>query len=161
MSVEDDIKAKEAELEKLRKDKAELDRLAKAKEAELEAELQKKRLENWEPTTANVRAAMKEERQYVSWGDRKYTSPIAEIIQEEKNADYNGIYSFNHVETYGGGEGDGEEHWIVFTVNKGEEIVSYWKVPGWYQSYHGGELEWGNIFEVEPVEVTVTQYNKK
>jgi len=57
-----------------------------------------------------------------------------------------------------GGEGMGDEYWRVFSVEKDGETQSYWKVPGWYQSYNGGELEYSEVFKVKPVQVTITKW---
>ena len=54
-----------------------------------------------------------------------------------------------------GGMDQGSEYWIVLKVEEGQEI-SYWKIPGWYQSHHGSEIEFENIFEVKPKEKMVT-----
>jgi hypothetical protein len=55
-------------------------------------------------------------------------------------------------ERFGGYEGSGEEFYLVYEVSQNGEIHSYWKVPGWYQSYNGAESEWENIHQVKPVE---------
>lgn len=60
-------------------------------------------------------------------------------------------------EHHGGGEGGGEEHWIVLKVTNGEE-VTYWEVPGWYASHDGAYVEVENMFQVKPVEVVVNQW---
>lgn len=66
--------------------------------------------------------------------------------------------SIEVIETYGG-EGEGDDYSSILKVTNNEEIT-YWKIPGWYQSYYGGELEIDNIFQVIPKEVTVTTYTK-
>lgn len=64
-------------------------------------------------------------------------------------------------EVFGGGEGDGEEYYIVFSARSGaDEPKRYFKIPGWYQSYHGSELEIENTFEVVPGEKVVRVWNK-
>jgi hypothetical protein len=55
-------------------------------------------------------------------------------------------------ERFGGYEGLGEEHYLVYEVSQNGALHSYWKVPGWYQSYNGAETEWENIHQVKPVE---------
>lgn len=67
-----------------------------------------------------------------------------------------GIGKVEYVDDYGG-EGQGDDYWVVFkTVETGQ----FWRVDGWYASYDGGELD-GELYEVEPKEVTVTQYEAK
>jgi hypothetical protein len=58
----------------------------------------------------------------------------------------------------GGYEGCGEEHYIILKLEKKGVLHSWWRVPGWYQSYNGSELEWENAHQVEPYEKTVTDY---
>lgn len=60
----------------------------------------------------------------------------------------------NHV-VYGGGEGDGEEHYIILKVTKNGESPLYFKVPGYYASYDGGHLDFEYTTEVKPVEKPV------
>lgn len=89
--------------------------------------------------------------------EQSYTTSIKDLIKEGmKNIQVEDLV-FDTVEIYGGGEGDGEEYWIVFLVQEvGANNKYYYKVPGWYQSYHGGELEWENIYPVEPVQKVIT-----
>lgn len=52
-----------------------------------------------------------------------------------------------------GGEGMGEDYWVVWYFPN----LGIWvKFSGWYQSYDGAEYE--GIYLVEPREVTVTKY---
>lgn len=53
-----------------------------------------------------------------------------------------------------GGEGEGDEYWTVIKVEDGEE-VTFWQIPGWYSSDYGGELEFGNIFQVKSEKVLI------
>jgi hypothetical protein len=59
-----------------------------------------------------------------------------------------------------GGEGEGDEYWVVMKATVGEE-VSFWKVPGWYASYHGAELEYDQTFEVEEVDKVIKVWEEK
>ncbi len=47
-----------------------------------------------------------------------------------------------------GGMDQGSEYWVVIKVKEKDQEATYWKIPGWYQSHHGSELEFENIFEV-------------
>lgn len=61
------------------------------------------------------------------------------------------------VESFGGGEGDGEEVRRVWSVNCDGEVLSYIRVTGYYQSYCG--TEYNDDWEfVRPKEVTVVQF---
>lgn len=82
-----------------------------------------------------------------------------DFLREEDSFEARG-FQFKHEETQGGGEGDGEEHWIVFSVSKDEE-KTFWKIPGWYQSHYGGELEVDRTFEVEAAEKVITVWQAK
>ncbi len=53
-----------------------------------------------------------------------------------------------------GGEGEGDDYYIVLKIVDGE-TVRFFKKPGWYASYDGGYLD-GDLFEVKAVERTVT-----
>ncbi len=60
------------------------------------------------------------------------------------------------VEDYGG-EGQGEEFWVVFRVVSTGQLF---RVDGYYSSYDGGSLD-GSPYEVVPVEKTITVYERK
>jgi hypothetical protein len=66
----------------------------------------------------------------------------------------NGL-TLEFVKSHGGYEGGGEEHWIVFKLKN-----QYWEIPGWYQSYHGAEIEINKTFEVKPEQKTITVYTE-
>jgi hypothetical protein len=58
-----------------------------------------------------------------------------------------------------GGEGEGEEWYVVFYFPKHNV---YLKCNGYYQSYHGTEFYggWNDCFEVIPKQVEITVYEK-
>ncbi len=58
-----------------------------------------------------------------------------------------------------GGEGQGDDYWIVFSVEKDGD-KKFYKIPGWYSSNYGSELEAYNTFEVKAVEKTVTVWEE-
>lgn len=82
--------------------------------------------------------------------DARYSSAFAELESR--------YITVEEVDNYGG-EGLGDEYWIVFRLTKGEETMLL-RVDGYYASYAGGEYH-GPPYEVEPVEVTVTEYRSK
>lgn len=53
-----------------------------------------------------------------------------------------------------GGEGQGDEYWVVFSVTKGD-VTRHFRMDGWYQSYNGGEFD-GDLKEVRPKQKTIT-----
>ena len=64
-----------------------------------------------------------------------------------------------------GGSGNGDDFWSVIKVQEPREAATFWKIPGFYSSGYGGELEFENIFQVVPKEKTITVWvdakNKK
>lgn len=67
-----------------------------------------------------------------------------------------GIGTLGGVEDHGGGEGDGEERWYVFSVTDaaGERLF---RRNGYYASYDGSHFD-GPTEAVAPVQKTVTVY---
>lgn len=53
-----------------------------------------------------------------------------------------------------GGEGQGDDRWVVFEVNG-----RLYEKDGYYASYDGTTWD-GDLYEVKPVEVTVTKYHR-
>lgn len=90
--------------------------------------------------------------------NRNYSDTVFEALRDESDVSLEDGRGLKHIMTKGGGEGDGEEYFIVFALVINAEIQSYWKIPGWYQSYQGGELTVEDTFEVRPVQRTVTFY---
>ena len=109
----------------------------------------------WQPTEENVRTLLKDLKDKTD-GDSRYNSRYS----ENTTMDVGSGWSVTLAECKGGGEGDGEEHWLVYKLEKASQ-ETYWKVPGWYQSYHGAELEWDNTFQVKAVEKVITVWEKK
>lgn len=62
------------------------------------------------------------------------------------------------VDQQGDGEGQGEHWHCVFKVEKNGELVGHYYIPGWYQSHNGTEIEWSDIYEVEPYEKVVIDW---
>lgn len=108
---------------------------------------------DWQPTEENVRIVLK---QLV---DEDYDVTDEENVASEVGSGW----SFTLLKRHGGREGDGEDHWLVYKLENATQAYqeTYWKVPGWYQSYHGGELEWSNTFQVKPTEKVITVWEKK
>lgn len=67
------------------------------------------------------------------------------------------ITSFEEVDSYGG-EGKGEDYWIVYKFVSVNNEVAYVKFNGYYYSYDGAN--YNNWFFVEPKQVMVTRYFK-
>lgn len=84
------------------------------------------------------------------WCEKWYS--FEELGKDEGNIEGFGKAEF--VESYGG-EGMGDERWIVFKVGD-----RYFQKNGFYSSWDGSSWD-GELEEVEPREVTVTQYFAK
>lgn len=59
-----------------------------------------------------------------------------------------------------GGEGQGDEYWIVVSLTDSEGNVQLFRKSGWYASYDGGYLD-GATEEVEVYERTIKDYRRK
>lgn len=55
-----------------------------------------------------------------------------------------------------GGEGQGEEYFIVFKVGD-----QFFRIDGFYSSYEGVDWYDSELYEVAPQEVTVIEYRRK
>lgn len=64
-----------------------------------------------------------------------------------------GVGTVTIIERFGG-EGQGDEAWVVFEVNG-----RMYKKEGYYASFHGTDWD-GDLYEVEQYEKTVTDYRR-
>ena len=69
-------------------------------------------------------------------------------------------YTVKSEERYGG-EGKGDDYWLVFSVTKDGE-KKYFRLDGWYTSFSGHEFDQGYLafYEVKPVEVVVKEWKE-
>jgi len=104
--------------------------------------------ENWIPTQEAVEAIR---RQLSKINDYNYDYDGSE-------SEIGGGWIYECVERFGGGEGDGETHWIVFSLSKGD-VKKHFRINGYYQSYDGAYLD-GDIEEVEEKEKVVKVWGK-
>lgn len=65
--------------------------------------------------------------------------------------------TFEFVDRYGG-EDQGSDYWSVYSFSDGMQVV-FIKFDGWYASYDGSTYE--EFYEVQPVEKTITVFEKK
>lgn len=56
-----------------------------------------------------------------------------------------------------GGEGQGDDYWVVVSLTQPDGTVQYFRRTGWYASHDGGYLE-NDTEEVTPFEKTVTDF---
>lgn len=102
---------------------------------------------NWTPAKTNVNAILDEIKEVDDW------------CYEETKFDIGDGWIFELEERFGGHEGDGEVHWVVFSLTK-EENKTYWQIDGYYQSYDGAYLD-SDAYEVKAVEKTVIVWEAK
>jgi hypothetical protein len=57
-----------------------------------------------------------------------------------------------------GGEDQGSDYWSVYSFTDGMQVV-FIQFQGWYASYEGSTYE--EFYEVQPVEKTITVFEKK
>lgn len=89
-------------------------------------------------------------------GDAPYdTRRLWEHVKYEGvEGSYDGLTA--KVEAQYGGEGQGDQFWLVISITDGE-TTRYFRRDGWYASYDGGYLD-TDTFEVKPQERTVVFY---
>lgn len=89
---------------------------------------------------------------YESW------DAIGHGLRESSGGQIIGGHRITTVEDHGG-EGQGDERFIVFRVeNPDTGVVRYFQRSGYYSSYDGSNWEDGSFREVEPREVTRIEY---
>lgn len=65
-------------------------------------------------------------------------------------------------ESHEGGEGEGDQWEVILKLlNEDKTVNSYYRCVGWYQSYHGHELDWGDMERVFPKEYVGVQWVTK
>ena len=84
--------------------------------------------------------------------DWEYTEVKAfrKLLKDEK-------ITFKEVDRYGG-EDQGSDYWSVYSFTDGMQVV-FIQFQGWYASYEGSTYE--EFYEVQPVEKTITVFEKK
>lgn len=65
--------------------------------------------------------------------------------------------TFEQADRYGG-EDQGSDYWSVYSFTDGMEVV-FIQFQGWYASYEGSTYQ--EFYEVQPVEKTITVFEKK
>jgi hypothetical protein len=88
--------------------------------------------------------------------DKSYKWDEDDVIQFKKQLNEAKI-NFELVDRYGG-EDQGTDYWSVYSFTDGMQVV-FIKFDGWYASYDGSTYE--EFYEVQPVEKTITVFEKK
>lgn len=97
--------------------------------------------EQYGDTTEYLYSALDEFLDAIDWRSAEITLPSGIVKQVEQK----------------GGEGEGSEYWVVFSVN-GDTLF---RVEGYYSSWEGTNWDSAELVEVVPVQVLVTQYKPK
>lgn len=92
-----------------------------------------------------------------AWEDFYYALANKEYMAKHPNATTATLASgpAYEVEDFGG-EGQGDTRYVVFSVGD-----QFFRVDGYYASWDGTTWESPNPYEVEPVQVMVTEYHRK
>lgn len=85
--------------------------------------------------------------------DTEYEGAYNELHYGE-DVEVKGLGKLEYVDSFGG-EGQGDDYWVVFKLGG-----KLYRKDGYYASYDGGELD-GELYEVEPVQVSRTEYRSK
>lgn len=105
---------------------------------------------------AQVYKLAEETGDYAKYPDNVYE--LYEFDSSSKFIEVNGVKIFTQY-IKGGYEGAGEEYYIILNINNGGKIT-YWKIPGYYQSYDGVTMEPEDLYQVKPVEKTYIIWDK-
>jgi hypothetical protein len=89
------------------------------------------------------------ESEYSKWDE----DSVVEFKKQLAEANIN----FELVDRYGG-EDQGSDYWSVYSFTDGMQVV-FIQFQGWYASYEGSTYE--EFYEVQPVEKTITVFEKK
>lgn len=107
--------------------------------------------EGWEINKKNIESIVEDIKNNVDDWSYEVHAPI--------NLGDGWIFELEHRE--GGGEGDGDTHWVVFSFCKeGVSPKRYFRIDGYYASYDGAYLD-GTPYEVETKERVVTVWESK
>ena len=80
------------------------------------------------------------------------------LTNDEAAANISGIGVASRVDQFGG-EGQGDDYWLVFSVEDSQGVLRYFMAQGWYSSYSGGEYD--TIHEVYPATETITVWKTR
>lgn len=114
-------------------------------------------------TVADVDRVMNDDFEIPSpydWSSHVYTSDDGSLFDLINNEEVNDVpteLGVISLEKNFGGEGQGDDYWVVVKITSEDGTVRYFRQDGWYQSYSGGELD-GDTYEVKPTPKTVVFY---
>lgn len=93
------------------------------------------------------------EEMQTNWHDREGAGSWYDIKwQDGVPCEIPGLGTLKYVDDYGG-EGQGDEYWVVFSITQGD-VTRNFKKQGGYASFAGGEFD-GDLTETFPEERTI------
>jgi hypothetical protein len=135
-----------------------------ARQEKLKAEIaSKNKFNGWTPTKKNLISVIEMSEKQANlpfFEDLKYTSGMYGLAYEGVELKFGDGWKIENHYRHGGCEGNGSEHYVVLKVTQNDIKETFWMVPGYYESYNGGELELDCIHQVEPYEKMVIDYKK-
>jgi hypothetical protein len=159
------IDAIKQQIHTLDADKKKLEKLLKdeiARQEQIKAEIaSKNKFNGWTPTKKSLISVIQmseNEANLPFFKNLKYTSSVYGLADDDVELKFGDGWKIENHYRHGGGEGDGSEYYIVLKVTQNDINETFWMVPGYYESYNGGELELDCIYQVEPYQKTVTDY---
>lgn len=69
-------------------------------------------------------------------------------------------YKLEGIDQYGG-EGQGDDYWVVFSATDKNGHVTNYRLDGWYASYDGFHFDELEPYEVEEKEVLIKKWFRK
>lgn len=93
---------------------------------------------------------------WYSYTSEDYGSMWHLFMGEEIDDVQTALGVISYVDSYGG-EGRGDDYWVVVKVTSEDGTERYFRRNGWYASHYGGELD-GPTVEVRPAQKVVTVY---
>ncbi|MFE5290148.1 hypothetical protein ACFRAQ_34715 [Nocardia sp. NPDC056611] len=117
------------------------------------------------PDTVDYSRIDEDGENYIDWGELEDSFSL---YQTDGNGGWTwvkaplklpGIGVIDDLAASHGGEGQGDEYWLVFAVKDDAGQTRMFQRDGWYASFDGGHYD-GPTFEVHPVQKVVTVYEE-
>jgi hypothetical protein len=99
------------------------------------------------------------ESEWSSPKDRVEDSEVWDEWDDYQTQQIEGLGAVTVLDSVGGSEGGGEYAHKIVRVSNSQGDHRFFQKPGWYQSYDGAHWD-GDLFEVAPVQRTVTVWEK-
>ncbi|WP_040828955.1 hypothetical protein [Nocardia jiangxiensis] len=84
---------------------------------------------------------------------------VIELLENGKPREFEGLGSVETIESVGG-EGEGDHMHLILRITFPDGTEKLYKKNGRWVSYNGAYWEYGDFFEVQPVQEVVTKYKK-